>query len=329
MLDNLKTWTRRWWPRLRKPVTIAFFLLVAGLLISQARSVDWDEVFAAMRSLSTITILAAAGLVALSYLAHASFDLYGRALTGHKLSVRRVLQVSFISYAFNLNFGALIGGMAFRFRLYSRLGLSAGDITRVLAMSVTTNWLGYLALSGVVLATGMISLPESWVGGGVLRIVGVVLLLAFAAYMVVTALSRVDEIRLRNLSIPVPSRRMALLQAGHSMLNWMLLGAVVFLLMPKNDAVTYSVVLGTLLVAAIAGVISHVPAGLGVLEAVFVAVLGDVVPRGELLAAVLVYRALYYLFPLLVAGVLYAITEAMARRSRRAKRADPAPAHGS
>jgi uncharacterized membrane protein YbhN (UPF0104 family) len=301
---------------------------VVGLLVSQARSVDWDEVFAAMRSLNTMTILAAAGLVMLSYFAHASFDLYGRALTSHQLSVPRVLSVSFVSYAFNLNFGALIGGMAFRYRLYSRLGLSAGDVTRILAMSVTTNWLGYLALSGVVLATGMISLPESWVAGGVLRIVGVVLLLVFAAYMVITALSRVDEITLRNMRVPVPSRGMALLQAGHSMLNWALLGFIVFLLMPENDAISYPVVLGTLLVAAIAGVISHVPAGLGVLEAVFVAVLGGVVPRGELLAAVLVYRALYYLFPLLVAGVVYAVTEAMARR-KPAKRANPAPAPGS
>lgn len=329
MLDKLRTWTRRWWPRLRKPVTIAFFLLVAGLLFSQARSVDWDEVFTAMSGLSTMTILAAAGLVVLSYFAHASFDLYGRVLTKHKLSVPRVLQVSFVSYAFNLNFGALIGGMAFRLRLYSRLGLSTSDISKVLAMSITTNWLGYLALSGVVLATGMIRLPESWVADGVLRIVGVVLLLVFAAYMAVTALSRVDEITLRNHRIPLPSRNMALLQAGHSMLNWALLGAIVFVLMPKSDAVTYPIVLGALLVAAIAGVVSHVPAGLGVLEAVFVAVLGNMVPRGELLAAVLVYRALYYLFPLLVAGVVYAVTEAMARRSRRVKRANPAPAHGS
>lgn len=328
MLDKVKGWTRRWWPRLRKPVTIAFFLLVVVLLVSQARSVDWDEVFSAMQRLETTAVLAAAGLVALSYLVHASFDLYGRALTGHDLSVPRVLVVSFVSYAFNLNFGALIGGMAFRFRMYSRLGLSPGVITRVLAMSVTTNWLGYLLLSGVVLSTGMVGLPESWVSGGVLRIVGVALLLVFAAYMVVTALARVDEITLRNFRIPVPSRRMAMLQAVHSMFNWMLLGTIVFLLMPKNDAVTYPVVLGTLLVAAIAGVVSHVPAGLGVLEAVFVAVLGDVVPRGELLAAVLVYRALYYLFPLLVAGVVYVITEAAARR-KPAKNMDAAPAHGS
>src|SRR5690606_10366464 len=181
--------------------------------------------------------------------------------------------------------------------------------------------------------TGMVRLPESWVGGGVLRLVGVALILVFLAYMVMTAMARVDEVSLRNFRIPVPSRGMALIQASLSMLNWMLMGGIMFLLMPDNESITYPIVLGTLLVAAIAGVVSHVPAGLGVLEAVFLAVLGGVVPRGELLAAVLVYRALYYLFPLLLAGVVYAVTEAAARRAGgnalEEKESEAAPASGA
>jgi hypothetical protein len=35
--------------------------------------------------------------------------------------------VTFISYAFNLNLGSLVGGVAFRYRLYSRLGLGNAD----------------------------------------------------------------------------------------------------------------------------------------------------------------------------------------------------------
>jgi hypothetical protein len=42
-----------------------------------------------------------------------------------------------------------------------------------------------------------------------------------------------------------------------------------------------------------------------VLEAVFVALLGQQVPTAHLLAALLAYRALYYLAPLLLASTLY------------------------
>ena len=68
-----------------------------------------------------------------------------------------------------------------------------------------------------------------------------------------------------------------------------------------------------LLVAAVAGVIAHVPAGLGVLEAVFIALLSHRVPQAELLAALLAYRALYYLVPLALAFGLFLKAHAGAR----------------
>jgi glycosyltransferase 2 family protein len=69
----------------------------------------------------------------------------------------------------------------------------------------------------------------------------------------------------------------------------------------------------------VAGVITHVPAGLGVLEAVFVALLAHQVAEAQLLAALLAYRGLYYLLPLVVATLAYFATELRARRGRRAR----------
>jgi uncharacterized membrane protein YbhN (UPF0104 family) len=74
-------------------------------------------------------------------------------------------------------------------------------------------------------------------------------------------------------------------------------------------------VLATLLVAAIAGVLTHVPAGLGVLEAVFVALLSTRMPATELLAALLAYRGIYYLAPLAIAAVVYLVLEARIGKS--------------
>jgi uncharacterized membrane protein YbhN (UPF0104 family) len=85
--------------------------------------------------------------------------------------------------------------------------------------------------------------------------------------------------------------------------NWALIGATVYLLLQAH--VGYPAALAALLAAAVAGVATHVPAGLGVLEAVFIALLSPPVAQSPLLAALLVYRAVYYLVPLALAALLY------------------------
>ena len=102
-------------------------------------------------------------------------------MTGHRLRTGPVMGVTFISYAFNLNLGALVGGIAFRYRLYSRLGLDSNTITRVLGFSMLTNWFGYLVVAGAAFCFWPMSLPPDWkIGDEGLRILGAVLLLARA-----------------------------------------------------------------------------------------------------------------------------------------------------
>jgi uncharacterized membrane protein YbhN (UPF0104 family) len=69
-----------------------------------------------------------------------------------------------------------------------------------------------------------------------------------------------------------------------------------------------------MLIAAMAGVMLHVPAGLGVTEAVFIAILSSRVPEHQLLGALLAFRALFYLTPLLAGALLYMKHEMRTRR---------------
>ena len=97
-------------------------------------------------------------------------------------------------------------------------------------------------------------------------------------------------------------------------MNWGVIASVIYVLMSRQ--VAYATVLSVLLVAAVAGVITHVPAGLGVLEAVFATALSGVLGQAEIIAALLAYRAVYYLAPLAVATMLFAALEARAGGSR-------------
>lgn len=306
--------TKRWWPLTKRVLTWIFFAAVAYLLVTQARSVEWGKVIELMRQRPIEGLLAAAGLAAASFTLYSCFDLLGRYITGHRLSARKVMTVTFISYVFNLNLGALVGGVAFRYRLYSRHGLGTEVVTRVLAMSMLTNWLGYVFLAGLAFWWSPISPPPDWgIDASGLDILGVVLFSVAIAYVLMCALARRRTWTIKGHELTLPSLRLALLQLLMSSANWLLIGGVMFVLLEQKIA--FPTVLGVLLVAAIAGVITHVPAGLGVLEAVFLALLSHQVPPTELLAALLTYRAIYYLGPLLVATLIYLLVEARAKKA--------------
>lgn len=304
---------RAWWPAARRIGTGLFFLLVMTLIVHEARRVSWGEVMGSVRDYPTRTLLGATALAFASHALYACFDLLSRRYAGHHLPTRRVLVTTFISYAFNLNFGALFGGLAFRVRLYTRQGLAPGVISRVYGFSALTNWLGYLALAGVLLLAQPLHWPDSWpLGSTALRVLGAALVAIAAAYVGLCFFSRTRSATVRGHALRLPSGRMALMQLAMSCANWALIGAVVTLLMQPH--VDYPSVLTTQLAASVAGVVTHVPAGLGVFEAVYMSLLSPPLTQHHLLAALLVYRAVYYLAPLALAAVLYLGFELRLRR---------------
>ncbi|MDB5749755.1 MAG: putative rane protein [Ramlibacter sp.] len=305
-----------WWPWVKRSAGLAFLALVAVLLVKYARGVDWGEVRQSVLALPRGVLWLAGALCLASHVLYSCFDLVGRRYTGHRLPVRKVMQINFISYAFNLNFGSLVGGVAFRYRMYSQLGLAYATITRVLTLSMLTNWLGYLLLAGAVFTVAPLDLPPDWkVDSDGLRLLGVALVAAALAYLLLCGWSSRRSWTIRGHELILPRPRMALLQLALSCANWMLMAAAVYMLL--QGKVPYPSVLSVLLIAAVAGVITHVPAGLGVLEGVFIALLSHRLPEATLLGALLGYRALYYIAPLFVAGLLYLTVEVRARKQTR------------
>jgi uncharacterized membrane protein YbhN (UPF0104 family) len=314
----------RWWPIVKRVLTGAFFAAVAWLLVEQARSVEWTKVGKVLADYPLTLLLAAGALAILSHAIYSSFDLLGRRWTGHELPVRQVVPITFVSYAFNLNMGSLVGGFGFRYRLYSRYGLPNDVITRVLGLSLATNWLGYLWVGGALFALRVVTPPENWkMGAGALQLVGAGMLAAGVAYVVLCATMPGREWSVRGHTVKLPPLKMALLQLVLSALNWSTMGFIIYTLLGQR--IDYPTVLAVLLVAAVAGVLTHIPAGLGVLEAVFIALLAHRVPRDEILAALIAYRGLYYLLPLAIATAVYLTLEARARKAREQPAAPGAP----
>ncbi|MDB5894427.1 MAG: hypothetical protein JWQ88_1958 [Rhodoferax sp.] len=297
-----------WWARLRRWAVPAIGVFVLGMLLSHAHKVDWAGAWESLKRYPPLLLLGVMGIATLSHALYGCFDLIGRRHTGHRLPWWQAWAIAVTSYAFNLNLGSLVGGVAMRARLYARAGLDEATVAQVVGISLATNWLGYGLLAGGLFAAGQISPPEQApVSADTLRLIGAGMMVLAAGYVLACALGRHRVWRIRGKTLHLPSPQLAVVQLVISAANWALMGAAMYLLL--GGKVSYGMTLGVSLAASVVGVLTPIPAGLGVLEAVYIALLAGTVGQGRLMGAVLAYRALYYLLPLAGGLVLYAALE--------------------
>ncbi len=223
---------RPWWPWVRRIFTWAFFALVATLLVRYAQKIDWDDVLESVRGVPPLALALAVALAATSHLLYSTFDLIGRHYTQHTLKKSVVMAVTFTAYTFNLCLGSLVGSVALRFRLYSRLGLAPGVITRVMSLSMLTNWLGWLLLGGALFLLHPIDLPPSWKMSNVgLQWLGAGMVTVAAAY-IVSCWRFGDHVwTLRGHELYLPTWRTAFLQLAMSCTNWCLMASIIYVLL--------------------------------------------------------------------------------------------------
>jgi uncharacterized membrane protein YbhN (UPF0104 family) len=153
-------------------------------------------------------------------------------------------------------------------------------IAQVVAVSATTNWMGYGLVAGALFAGGTIGPPaQAHLSPAAFRALGVGMLLIAAAYVLLTVAGRGRVWQVRRRRVQLPSPAIAVMQLAASVANWLLMGATMYLLL--GGRVPFAMVLGALMAAAIAGLVAPVPGGLGVLEAVILALLSGRPPPDE------------------------------------------------
>ena len=315
--------TVRWRGYARGPgtaLTVVFLLLGAVLLWSNLRAVDWPAMADAMRRMPLAGVLAASLLTIASYAVYCAFDLLGRRTTGHPLDRGRVLAIGFVSHAAALSLGP--AGAGVRFRLALHHGLPAHLVAALWLFNVATNWLGFMVVAGIALATRELSLPADWgFGHDALQWLGVALLAAVAVYLALCRFGHALSLTVRGVEFRLPPLSVGALQCGLSALNWCLIAGVIHQLLDQQVAFVH--VLGAVLASALALAIVDVPAGLGVTETVFMTLLGSQVGSAQLLAALMAYRAIYFVAPLVLACVVFALLEWHAHAGRAPRAVAP------
>jgi len=286
------------------------FGLIMWLLYREIHHIDVRDVMAHVRAISSLRIGVAALLTALSYMTLTCYDYFGLRYAAKPLPLRKTVFASFVSYVFSHNIGlSLFGSLAFRYRIYSAFGLSAVDVTKVALFCGVTFWLGLLTVGGVMLAgwppPPLAFFPaEPWA----YRAFGGTFLLVAATYLVLCARGG-QRLRLLKWEFPLPPLRLALIQYAIAALDWLLASGTLYVLMPDNLPVNWMTFVSLFAFAAVAVAVAHVPAGLGVIETIMLAAFAGTADSGAILGSLLVFRAIYYLVPLVLAFVWMSLFE--------------------
>jgi phosphatidylglycerol lysyltransferase len=294
-------------------IGLAVFLLALILLRTELRAVTWHELTGAVLQTPLRQLVLALVLTAISYAVLTGYDLLAFKYIGKRLPARRIAGVAFLAYAISHNVGfAALSGASVRYRFYSRWGVSAEDLSRIVFSYSVTFWLGLLALGGVSFIASPLPAADGLPGHQLLIGVGWLLVFVVIGYVVATMVRR-EPLRVWGWTFPLPSTAMALQQLGVSVVDWVLAGLVLFLLLPP-DGPPFLAYQGAFLVAVLLGMVSHVPGGVGVFEGMMVLLLKPWLTAAELLPVFVVYRVVYYLAPLVVALLVLVGVEVHQRR---------------
>jgi uncharacterized membrane protein YbhN (UPF0104 family) len=297
--------TRERLHRLKTPVSILLSLGVIALagygLHHALRHVSVREIVAALRDLSAHRIALALLFAGGSFLAIGCQEYFALRTAGHPLPFRKALFGGFLaqSIGHQTGFSVAVGG-GLRYRFYSAFGVNWRQVAKTQA-----SFSGTLALALCFqLSVGMLLHPALFnhaieLPPALTRGIGALLGLFACGVLALTARRR--PVTLFGESWGVPPTGLVVAQVVCSVLDLACLAASAWVLLPTELGADYPTLLGIAVASLLLGIISSVPGGLGIFES---SVLTLLAPRyaltAETFGALLAFRAIYYLLPLVL-----------------------------
>ncbi len=279
------------------------------LLWKELRGISLADVAASFDAIPLLHWLFAALSTLVAYGALAWYDRIGLAHLGRRLSWGFISLTSFTTYALSHNIGASVfSGAVVRYRAYSTKGLGMAEVGLLVAFCSFTFFLGTVLLGGLVL-TFEPGIIERWVDAPdwLARLLGLVMLLGVAAYMA-GSLLHFRPLKVRQFELVYPRPPIAARQFFAAPLELLGAAGIIYFALPAADNPGFFVVLGIFIASFSIALVSHAPGGLGVLELAFVKAMPDT-PHADLVAALLAFRLLYLILPLVFALVVVVLFE--------------------
>ena len=303
---------------------------IAVVLIAGAGWVLWDmatkmslaDIQTAVMTLPMHRFVLAFVLTLCGLAALATYDLLALHALNYtsSVSLARAVVGGLIANVFanTLGFPLLSGGGA-RYRVYSMVGVSFSVVARLIIMSWLTMWSGILFVLGLALTleptTQYPVFPHHFID----RLVGLAILVVLTGFIVWLAKKR-RAIRVSGMVLRMPKAKPAFLMVLAGAIDLLAACGTLYVLLPPDTVPDIARYLVTYSVAFLAGMAANTPGGVGVFEATVVTGLG-IAHRPDVAAALILFRLIYFVVPLIFALVLLAVLEGRHRLAvRRARR---------
>jgi uncharacterized membrane protein YbhN (UPF0104 family) len=307
--------------RLKAAIGIAASVLIAALaayvLYQTFQRISLADVLAKVGETSPRRLALAALCVAGAFTTLAFYEVAVVRYVKHCIGRAKPIITALIAFPLGHAVGqAMLSGGALRYRMYTPAGFSAMEVGATVLLSNFPYGLAFGLLLDLSLVFGAERLaPLFRIGSGWLLALGLLGLAKDVGYLLFVTY-RKAPIKLGGWRFQMPTLRLTLLQYVVGLIDVILVSSVLYLLLPDSTELAYLPFLAVYLASVLVGVVSHVPAGLGVLESMLLLLLPHV-PPDELLAAVLLYRVLYEIVPLLMSLALWGIYELSAKDGAR------------
>lgn len=279
-----------------------------------------QEIIKSLLTISRNHVVIAIGLTIISYLVITCYDIIAFCHLNYSLAVIKVILTAFFSYAISntTGFGLLIGG-GIRYRYYSFWQVPPKKIAQVIGLANLSFWLGLFAVGGITFIFEPLPVPRLLhVHFLTVRPLGIFFLVMVGVYLYYCWHQK--TLSFRQQMIVFPSLSISLAQILVSALDWALATAVLYVLLPTHNLLSYFSFFGIYLLAITAAIISHVPGGLGVFETVILFLLPKSFSTSDVLGSLLAYRGIYFLLPLIIAVIGLGIFEIRQKTKRLVNR---------
>jgi glycosyltransferase 2 family protein len=274
------------------------------LLFRDLRGLSFAGLKSALFSISAARWLLAIGSSSLAYAALAWYDRIALLHLRRRINWRYVAVASFTAYALGHNIGAsVLSGAVVRYRAYSEKGLSVGEIGVLVAFCSFTFALGASMVGGFCLlrcpglAHRFANAPL-WLGQAVAAA-----LVAAPSLYVVGSLLHFPPLKIGAYDLVYPRPPVAARQLLAGPLELVGASGIIYFALPAAANPGFAVVLGVFVASFSIALVSHAPGGLGVLEFAFLQAMPDA-PQANVMAALLVFRLLYLILPLMFALIV-------------------------
>lgn len=284
---------------------LVFFGLAAYMLYHQLSKYSLNDIKEALLKIPHKNLMFAMLAAIGGYVALSSYDFLALCYIKRKVAMWKWIFAGFVGFSVSNNAGhAIVSGGTIRYRLYTRWRFRATEIVRMVTFSGFT----YLVACFFLIIVGYVLTPSHAFGAGSVskmttQVVTAISFVGLIGYFSLSLFYK-KPLYIRDVEFDMPTFKMSLAQVFLGSADIITDSIVLYLVLIPFVPLDFMTFMGVFIIAKVLGVFSQVPGGLGVFEGLFMYIIPGEHNDLTLFGALIAYRILYYLIPLLISGIM-------------------------